>query len=742
MRRRQLRQTAAGRRAVAGRASGVRPGLLGVVGAALLSCSAALDASAAVFVLAGGEQVEGRVLEVGERYLTVETSDGARLIARDAVARVLVLTPSGERVAGRLLAWRDGVFDIRAEDGRVSVRDVLAPGVAAGAGGPTLEDLQTATVADADAAEDPELALAQAGFPSAPIFDGFSPQDAGVAASIADGLGFGAPAAGAPAIGTETDDVAVRGMLSGLIFGDDPSATPPAVTVVDPDATDDAVFDRGFDTADAAFTRAAPDAAASADAAAEAAEAAAGEVRPATPVVAAPRFSDDPIIDAFASGALGRPTGRSAAECAVLAALDVAPPVPAALAAILGRADPDALIVRVFGDARETVAIDLADIHLGGASFRDEETGAAVRAVAEGPRPSRPTEVSIGRLDQAGDAIDVMLDIGAVDVALTVGARSERRIASGAARLVGVDPIAVVARPDAPLDALSSDALIGLLSGRITDWSMIDPVRAGAPTLYAPAEGSPSLAFVLESLELRRLGAERVRFVADPVERARRAAADPNALLLVSASTLAAMGLAGDAVAIDGARPDRETAASGGYRLTAPVFLELGAPTAHPAAEVFVAETAALAAAFDAAGLIPIDACRVDACGVGLEGAAATPSPAPLTVGLDAVDGVSSGAARAPALGDDVAAYLADVETLLLATDPAAGPAAVALRLAGDDPALIADGLVRAEALALAARCVGVDVRHVGLAPRSADGAAAVAADPSRPFILEIRRER
>lgn len=713
------------------------------------------SADAAVFVLRGGEQVEGRVLEVGERYLTVETASGARLIERIAVARVLVLTPSGERVSGRLAGVRDGALEIDTERGRVLAVDAdgavdagataIVQDELSGSGGPSPEDMSLdGSIVDSLALDDPDaasIALAQAGFPSVPTFESFSPDAAGVAASIADGpVGLWADRAASPQrapIGSETDDVAVRGMLSGLIYGDESEGGPVEVVVVDPDDADP-VLDRGFTAAGAAFASS-PD-----------------PVQPvidtgSTPTAAAP-FASDAQMDAYAAGALGRATGRAPRECATLALLEGGPTVPAAMAAILGRDDPDALILRAHGDARTLALVDLAEAHLGAASFREGAAPGGVRLTATAPRPSLPAEIAVARIDASDADLSVLLDIGAIDIALVVGERPAARLASGASRLIGFDPIAVLSHEDRPVDVMSMSALAQLLEGRITDWSMVEPTMLGAPTIYAPAEGAPALQTVLSALGLRRIGAPRVRYVADPEERVRLARVDPNGVALASASTLRAMGLLERAVRIEAeggpAAPTPADVLAARYPLTAPVFLERGEPTVHPSALVFFEELTARPSALAELGVIPITDCVEPVCALqatGLEEARLVAASGETSaINVSTADwtalGASAGSLRAPQAGGDMAAYLADVETLLLASDPSAGPATIVVRSAPGDADARRMALLRAEAFALAARCVGVDVREVVFDAAPGAAAALSSSDPDRPFVLELAR--
>ena len=101
--------------------SGTLAGL--AVGAFLLALAAGGPASAASFELAGGERLEGEVVHATRSALMVRAaSGGIRQLSLSDVERVALSTEEGE-VAGALLSWRDGVYEVDAGERRVKVAD-------------------------------------------------------------------------------------------------------------------------------------------------------------------------------------------------------------------------------------------------------------------------------------------------------------------------------------------------------------------------------------------------------------------------------------------------------------------------------------------------------------------------------------------------------------------------------------------------------------------------------------------
>ncbi|MCI4662411.1 MAG: hypothetical protein MRY63_11410 [Neomegalonema sp.] len=90
--------------------------------AALLFASAwQFPAHATVFELGDGIVIEGEIQEAGRDVLTVQTSEGMRLLPTARVQRMTVDLSDGSSITGRLVYWFDGLYEMQTDRGSVRI---------------------------------------------------------------------------------------------------------------------------------------------------------------------------------------------------------------------------------------------------------------------------------------------------------------------------------------------------------------------------------------------------------------------------------------------------------------------------------------------------------------------------------------------------------------------------------------------------------------------------------------------
>ncbi|MEL6979118.1 MAG: substrate-binding domain-containing protein [Pseudomonadota bacterium] len=476
---------------------------------------------------------------------------------------------------------------------------------------------------------------------------------------------------------------------------------------------------------------------------------------PAAPSAAPDPFAAlrDPSLD-YLGGVFGedRATPERAPSCARLTRL-LAPPLAAAERGGADRADPAALTLAIGGDfAEDTLRT------IGEAFYRDAGVAPGAIAAAPGPDGSgliltaaterliRPWRLAATPFSSP-DAALASLTRGRADVALAPPSAFGAPLANGETRLIGFDAVALVAHPDNPLSALTRSDINGLLSGSVFDWSMIEPTLIGRPTLYLPPAGSNALDQLAAMAEVRRIRPASVRYIPDPRQRVQAALADPMGL------AVAALSATGDAetMAIGrrgaGVQPTLDTLRSGAYPVAAPLYASLDSAPAHPAARLlaaFLSRPEGQRALFEA-GVTPIAACDPSTCRLtadGLADARERLSRATIFPRLTMADEAATRAlqrAAPPLAALSFPAGTAEIppetvtrfaETLrrLAREDPEGqGDYAVLARagLAGEaaTPARLERARSRAEATALALRCVGLKARMIAVDPRANSGA-------------------
>lgn len=736
------------------RVASAGPALMGglLAGLAFALLSAAPTAEAATFRLVDGLRLEGSVTAVGRRYLTIETSAGSRLVSLAALSEVTVVLPDGKTVSGTLKDWRDGSYTLQTVAGLVVAKD---RGPASGGGTDTAE------------APRPRPAAAKPGRPEAKTP---AEQSADVArSSAAASSGARAALSAEPALrqgakklqlppldsfGDLGGSDRVRGMLDGILSGDsdevaalalEPAAAPPP------------------EQAPAALESAPPPNSAvppPQNAPSEAAE------RPTAALLEQRPLETDlraPALD-YRDGVLGGGgvDAQRARSCARLSRL-VGPPLASESAAGLKRADRRSLLIAIGGDyASEAVASLAASffkrsgVETGEAKAGDD-AALAIRVEGKQPRLSLPYDVAALRYEAPGDALQGAEE-GRADVVLSPNPGG---VGAGQGHLVAFDAVAVVAHPKNPLRRLTRRDLASLLSGAVTDWSMIQTDIIGAPTLYLPPQRSVELDILSNLARVRRIKPQSVQYIADPRTRLWAALTDPMGLAVAPRSSL------GDAPPLavgrsdTGVLPTRDTIRNAVYPMITPVYVSIPEAPLNPAAPgfaAFLSSPEGQRALFDA-GLTPVAACDPSTCALhaeGLDEARArikTPKnlPALSKVGADRIPLAAASAPLArfdfpasrertpPALVDRIAGAIAS----LARRDDADQPLIVAARAglpgseAGADRTRL--GAERAEATALALRCAGFDVRSFGVDASAHSGSAEA---PVGAIPVEVLRDQ
>lgn len=785
-----------------------------VLAAALTAFALTPQARAASFTLSDGLRLEGQVSAAGRRYVTIDTRAGSRLVPRNALVEVALPQSDGGVVKGRLQAWRDGDYTLSTPGGVVVARD-NGGGAAPVAGAPvkpepsavraerrpqpttprpaptrpaetqpattrpapveTVELDRPVTVSDpspAEPAEKPTTAVAPAAPETAPSSTSATATDSAAATENQTSPDTPTRARRSSRVDARPRDSfgelaqvdSVRGLLDGIIVGR--SAEEPAATETPPDAEPPAV-----DAPEAAREAPAlpPSASAANVAAAELAGDAAAERRrrraPRLPPAGPLREVRFDFRDGVNGGYPARDRGRSCARLTTwTASPTITPPSDAALAAdptLERRKDPRTLSVGMGGDYASETFVSLAQSYFNLAGLDAvaspvpselEPLAASVEAAQE--RVSMPARVTASRFPDA-DAALASVKQGVSDLILSpppaVNDPSVRR------ELVAFDALAIVVAPSSPIRSLTARDIASLLSGAVSDWSMIETALMGAPTLYLPAPNSAELSYLADLVDVRRIRPVSARYLPDPRARIEAALADPHGLAIVSRSAL------GDTAPLPIGRPDAgvaptlDTIRTASYPLTIPVYVSTPYEPTHPSAptfSVYLGTPEGQRAVYNA-GLFPVAACDPSTCSLktpGLKSASDTASSPrvmpPLSVAGGADIRLTSGRSPyarfplpasletpPPAMVDQVAQAIdqmyagPEADRPLLVVARAGLPGAEA----GAERVRIASA--RAEAATLALRCAGLNVARFGVDPVSTGGGGAA---PTGEISIEV----
>lgn len=96
---------------------------LGLVSLLALSGGLVPQAFADSFQFKSGEVVEGKVLKRTLNTLTLQSGNAVRLASIAQIERVVVSMADGDELAGELVDWKDGVFELRTADEVLRVAD-------------------------------------------------------------------------------------------------------------------------------------------------------------------------------------------------------------------------------------------------------------------------------------------------------------------------------------------------------------------------------------------------------------------------------------------------------------------------------------------------------------------------------------------------------------------------------------------------------------------------------------------
>lgn len=624
------------------------------------------------------------------------------------------------------------------------------------------------TAAEAQASTQADGPAPQASPPLAPPRGGASDAAADLSTVRALSRGAAAPEDRLAQLGQSGGDP-VRGLLDGLIRGDRadddlnvggfappevetqelPPVAPPgaaSASVENPTAVEQA--------ADAARVRTPP---------VETAQAAAPTaVAPAPdgPLRAAARDYVDGVVGPLARG----PAPSLSRSCARLGALeappaigfrmrptadapaeaDAAPPIvrddPASLVVAKGGALSDAALAALFAAFYETAGASLEALApttlapAGRGAARRQELNIVFRA--PDPRLIRPSRMAGHRYDRLGE-MSAALKARAADV--TLSAAAVEGVGPEERRLIGFEAIALIASPSNPLGALAQRDLRALLTGAVSDWSMLSPSLIGAPRLYLPPPGSATMDALLAFSGARRARPVNIVFLPDPAARIQAALADPMGLAAAPFSAIGDAKPLGVGQSGAGVSPSLDTIRSGTYPIVAPLYASALTDAAHPAAAIFrdfLITPAGQRALFDA-GLTPIAACDPSTCRLEAPGLADARDA--LKLSNDRTPLLATGS---PPLGGDVMARLSAPATpgvedpsflealsSAIASLSASAPDArlgVVSTLDADSgsDAAIRGARIRAEATALALRCAGLKVSRIAVAPAGGGAAA------------------
>ena len=278
------------------------------------------------------------------------------------------------------------------------------------------------------------------------------------------------------------------------------------------------------------------------------------------------------------------------------------------------RANSSALIITSSPDVNQSLATKLADSYyqtLTGSNPSTTENGTLSTLLPELETIYAPAEIAtVASTDIL--QVDFALTRGTTDIAVLSGNRN----VSQDAILIGFDMVSAIVHPDNTVQSLSTRDLKAVLTGRIRDWSALDPTRIGALKLYLPPEGSSTLDAVMNFSRIRRANPASAVYIADSAERAAAAAADPNGIAFVSNSYAEAGRTVPIARRRTGTLPSAAAAISGAYTLIDPIYLDISDNSKHAYAPLMTdyALSDAGQAIIENSGLISIKQCSTSNC--------------------------------------------------------------------------------------------------------------------------------
>ncbi len=131
-----------------------------------------------------------------------------------------------------------------------------------------------------------------------------------------------------------------------------------------------------------------------------------------------------------------------------------------------------------------------------------------------------------------------------------------------------IDGVAIIAHPDNPVDDLTSEQLVGIFAGEITDWSEVGG-EAGAINVYAREDGSGTgETFIDRGLDGGDVTPEAIIVTSNGAMKT-AVAADEQAIGFMS---IGSMDDSVAGVALNGAAPTQENAIDGSYVVTRKLY--------------------------------------------------------------------------------------------------------------------------------------------------------------------------
>ena len=166
-----------------------------------------------------------------------------------------------------------------------------------------------------------------------------------------------------------------------------------------------------------------------------------------------------------------------------------------------------------------------------------------------------------------------------------------------------IDGVAVAVHPDNPVKSLSGEQVADIYSGKVTDWKELGG-EPGAIDLYGREDGSGTRETFTDKLLGKAQLSPSVNVVGSNGAMKTAIAQDKRAIGYVGIGHLDAS-IAG--VALDGALPTQENAASGAYKVVRDLYMNTkGAPTGLTAAFIDYIYSPDGAKIIEESGYIPV----------------------------------------------------------------------------------------------------------------------------------------
>ena len=166
-----------------------------------------------------------------------------------------------------------------------------------------------------------------------------------------------------------------------------------------------------------------------------------------------------------------------------------------------------------------------------------------------------------------------------------------------------IDGVAVAVHPDNPVKSLSGEQIMDIYSGKVTDWKELGG-EPGAIDLYGREDGSGTRETFTDKLLGKAQLSPSVNVVGSNGAMKTAIAQDKRAIGYVGIGHLDAS-IAG--VALDGALPTQENAASGAYKVVRDLYMNTkGAPTGLTAAFIDYIYSPDGAKIIEESGYIPV----------------------------------------------------------------------------------------------------------------------------------------